>query len=63
MPADQKQQVAAAVKRAVESPEFTSKLPTGIESAYSPSADFAKQIQSEQAYYKDLIKTLNLKVE
>ena len=63
MPAEQRRQVAAAVKRAVESPEFLSKLPTGIGPAYGSSADFAKQIQSEQAYYKDLIKTLNLKVE
>lgn len=63
MPPALKQELAAAIKRAVESPEFTSKLPTGIEPAYSSSADFARQIQSEQAYYKDLIKTLELKVE
>ncbi len=63
VPADLRQQVSNALGRAVASPEFASRLPAGVQAAYSPSADFAKQIQSEQAFYKQLISTLNLKIQ
>lgn len=63
MPADLKQQLVEAFRRAVASPEFAAKLPVGIEAAYGPSTDFARQIQAEQAYYKQLIASLNLKLQ
>ncbi|MCY1537953.1 hypothetical protein D9M68_734720 [compost metagenome] len=63
MPTELKQQIAAAFKRAVASPTFASKLPIGIQAAYASSDEFSKQIQSEQSYYKQLIASLNLKIQ
>lgn len=63
MPAEQREQLAAAFRKAVASPDFASKLPTGIGPAYASSTDFAKQIQAEQAFYKQFIATLNLKLQ
>ncbi len=61
--AELKRQVSEAFRKAVASPDFASRLPTGIEAAYSSSSDFAKQIRSEQEFYKQLITTLDLKIE
>lgn len=62
-PADLKRQLSAAFQRAVASPDFSSRLPTGIQAAYSSSSDFATQIRSEQEFYKQLITTLDLKIQ
>ncbi|WP_423457807.1 Bug family tripartite tricarboxylate transporter substrate binding protein [Ottowia sp. VDI28] len=56
-------QLTAAFRKAVSSPEFASRLPAGIEAAYSNAEDFGKQLQTEQDLYKRLIGSLNLKLQ
>lgn len=61
--AELKRQLSEAFRKAVASPDFASRLPTGIEAAYSSSSDFATQIRSEQEFYKKLIASLDLKLQ
>lgn len=60
-PVELKKQVSAAFQRAVASPDFASRLPTGIEAAYSASDAFTTQILAEREFYKQLVTTLELK--
>lgn len=61
-PVELKRRLSAAIQRAVASPEFASRLPSGLQAAYSSSSDFAMQIRSEQKFYKQLITSLDLKI-
>lgn len=62
-PVELKRRLASAMQRAVSSPEFSSRLPPGLQAAYSSSSDFATQIESEQKFYKQLIASLDLKIQ
>ena len=58
-----KRQLSDAFRRAVASPDFANRLPTGIQAAYSSSSDFSTQIRGEQEFYKQLITSLDLKIQ
>lgn len=56
-------QVEEALRKAAARPEFKAKLPPGVQPSFVGSEQFTKQIASEQTTFRQLIKTLNLKVE